>query len=56
MRPLRSLTWQTRGSYPYRLSQAPHAFYTLSQPGRMPGRGGRSGNIRSGDGVQSSWP
>lgn len=43
MRRLKVLTWHTRGSYLYYLSQAPHEFYVLSKPGRPPGYGGRCG-------------
>lgn len=43
MRPLKILTWHTHGSYLYYLSQAPHAFYVLSKPGRPAGFGGRCG-------------
>ena len=48
MRPLNILTWHTHGSYLYYLTQAPHQFYVLSKPGRPPGYGGRSGQMRWG--------
>jgi len=34
MRRLKILTWHTRGSYLYYLSQAPHDFFVLPAPGR----------------------
>ena len=49
MRRLKILTWHTRGSYLYYLSQAPHDFFVLSQPGRPPAR--RCGNFAWGDNV-----
>jgi hypothetical protein len=51
MRPLKVLTWQTHGSYLYYLTQAPHAFYVMSKPGRPPGYGGRGGQMAFGANV-----
>ncbi len=51
MRPLHILTWQTHGSYLYYLTHAPHEFFILSKPGRPPGYGGRSGQMRWGANV-----
>ncbi|HEY0062307.1 MAG TPA: glycosyltransferase [Telluria sp.] len=51
MRPLNILTWHTHGSYLYYLTQAPHHFHVVSKPGRPPGYGGRSGQMRWGDNV-----
>ena len=51
MRPLKVLTWQTHGSYLYYLTQAPHAFYVMSKPGRPPGYGGRGGQMPFGPNV-----
>lgn len=51
MRRLKILTWHTRGSYLYYLSQAPHDFFVLSQPGRPPGYRGRCGDFPWGDNV-----
>ncbi|MDB5790465.1 MAG: biosynthesis transferase [Massilia sp.] len=51
MRRLNVLTWHTHGSYLYYLSQAPHEFFVLSKPGRLPGYGGRCGHIPWGDNV-----
>lgn len=51
MRALDILTWHTHGSYLYYLSQAPHRFHVVSQPGRPPGYGGRCGHIPWGDNV-----
>ncbi len=51
MRRLKILTWLTHGSYLYYLSQAPHDFYLMMQPGRPPGYGGRCGSLRWGDNV-----
>jgi hypothetical protein len=51
MRRLKILTWHTRGSYLYYLSQAPHDFFVLSKPGRPPGYGGRCANFPWGDNV-----
>lgn len=41
MRRLKILTWHTRGSYLYYLSQMPHDFFVLPAPGRAPGPGAR---------------
>lgn len=43
MRPLRILTWHTRGSYLYSLTRTPHQFHVLTKPGRPPGYGARCG-------------
>lgn len=51
MRRFRILTWHTRGSYLYYLSQVPHDFFVLAKPGRPPGYGGRSSNFPWGDNV-----
>lgn len=51
MRPLKILTWHTHGSYLYYLTQAPHAFYVMSKPGRPAGYGGRSGQMAWGANV-----
>ncbi len=51
MRALNILTWHTHGSYLYYLTQAPHQFHVLSKPGRPPGYGGRSGQMRWGGNV-----
>ncbi len=51
MRRLKILTWLTHGSYLYYLSQAPHDFYLMMQPGRPSGYGGRCGTLRWGDNV-----
>lgn len=51
MRRLKILTWLTHGSYLYYLSQAPHDFYLMTQAGRPPGYGGRTGTLRWGDNV-----
>lgn len=51
MRRLKILTWLTHGSYLYYLSQAPHDFYLMTQPGRPPGYGGRTGSLHWGDNV-----
>lgn len=51
MQRLRILTWHTHGSYLYYLSQLPHDFYVLSEPGRPPGYGGRCGDMAWGDNV-----
>jgi hypothetical protein len=39
MRRLKVLTWHTRGSYLYYLSQAPHEFFVLPESGAPPGFG-----------------
>jgi glycosyl transferase family 1 len=51
MQRLRILTWHTHGAYLYYLTQAPHEFYVLSQPGRPPGYGGRCGSLPWGPNV-----
>lgn len=51
MRRLKILTWLTHGSYMYYLSQVPHDFYLMMQPGRPAGYGGRTGTLRWGDNV-----
>ncbi len=51
MRRLKILTWLTHGSYMYYLSQAPHDFYLMMQPGRPAGYGGRCGSLRWGENV-----
>lgn len=51
MRRLKILTWLTHGSYMYYLSQVPHDFFLMMQPGRPPGYGGRCGSLRWGDNV-----
>jgi hypothetical protein len=51
MRRLKILTWLTHGSYLYYLSQLPHDFHLMMQPGRPPGFGGRTGTLRWGDNV-----
>jgi len=51
MRRLKVLTWHTHGSYLYYLSQAPHDFFVLSQPGRPSGYGGRCGKLPWGGNV-----
>jgi glycosyltransferase involved in cell wall biosynthesis len=51
MRRLKILTWHTHGSYLLYLTQAPHDFYVLSQPGRPPGYAGRSGHLPWGPNV-----
>ncbi len=51
MRRLKILTWLTHGSYLHYLSQAPHDFYLMMQPGRPAGYGGRCGRMRWGDNV-----
>jgi hypothetical protein len=51
MRRLNVLTWHTHGSYLYYLSQAPHEFHVLMQPGRPPGYGGRGGPFPFGPNV-----
>ncbi|TFW17722.1 glycosyltransferase [Massilia arenosa] len=45
MRPLNILTWHTHGSYLYYLAQAPHNFFVVSRPGRLPGYGRRCGHM-----------
>lgn len=51
MRRLKILTWHTHGSYLYYLSHAPHDFYLVSHPQRMPGYGGRCGSLPWGSNV-----
>jgi hypothetical protein len=51
MRPLNILTWQTRGSYLYYLTQAPHTFHVMCKPGRPAGYGGRGGQMPFGPNV-----
>ena len=51
MRSLKILTWNTRASYLYYLTQAPHEFYVLTRPGRPPGYAGRSSSLPWGKNV-----
>lgn len=51
MRRLKILVWNTRASYLYYLSQAPHEFFVLSKPGHPPGYGAPSANYPWGDNV-----
>jgi glycosyltransferase involved in cell wall biosynthesis len=51
MRPLNILTWHTRGSYLYYLSQSPHQFHVLAKPGYPPGYGDLAGHFRWGPNV-----
>ena len=52
MRRLRILAWHTRAGYLYHLSQAPHDFFVIGQPGY----GARSGQYPWGDNVHPLPP
>ena len=51
MQPLRILTWQTRDSYLYYLSQLPHEFHVMTKPQRPHGYTGRCQRWDWGDNV-----
>ncbi|WP_246795030.1 glycosyltransferase family 4 protein [Burkholderia perseverans] len=50
-RRLRVLTWHVHGNYLYYLTQTPHEFHLVTQPGNPPGYAGRVGVLPWGDNV-----
>ncbi|GAB7522542.1 glycosyltransferase [Paraburkholderia sp. 2C] len=50
-RRLRILTWHVHGNYLYYLTQVPHDFYLVTQPGHPPGYAGRNGTLPWGGNV-----
>ena len=50
-RRLKVLTWHVHGNYLYYLTQAPHDFYLVTQPGHPPGYAGKVGVLPWGDNV-----
>jgi hypothetical protein len=53
-RRLRILTWHVHGNYLYYLSQVPHDFYLVADPGGAAGRVGRVGSLPWGDNVHDA--
>ena len=50
-RRLRILTWHVHGNYLYYLTQVPHDFHLVNDPGRAEHHSGRSGRLPWGDNV-----
>jgi len=50
-RRLRILTWHVHGNYLYYLTQVPHDFYLVNDPGRPQHHSGRSGTLPWGENV-----